>query len=94
MYKMSRFSSTGGMPDELEVESWAEGYFQNIVTLLNSFFTQVEPKEALARMEIIPFDKMVADELEGESEEIINIAVAKIKELMQIEFEFMRAYLK
>lgn len=94
MYHLSRFNSEGGKVDETQVEEWAEGYFHNLLTVFNSFFTVVEPKEAFSRMEKIPFTDIVAEELEGESEEIIKIAVEKTRELAEMELDFMRAYVE
>ncbi len=49
--------------------------------------------ETLARMSCIPFGKLVAEELEDESAEVIAIAVAKVNELAEIEMELLQAYL-
>jgi hypothetical protein len=78
----------------MQIEQWTDSFFQNMLNLLNSFFCRLDVAEAIARMELIPFEQLVADELEGEKPEIISIAVARVKELAEIEIEFMRAYLK
>lgn len=90
---ISRFESKNGIPDEGQVEEWTESYFHNLLNILNSFFSRVSVEEALSRMELVPFDQLVKDELQGESEEIIAIAVSKVNELAEIELSFMRAYL-
>jgi hypothetical protein len=93
MYNLSRFNLIDGKPDEDQVEAWAESYFYNIMNILNAFFSQVDIPETIARMSCIPFDKLVAEELEDESEEVVAIAVAKVKELAEIEMELLQAYL-
>jgi hypothetical protein len=93
MYNLSRFNCVDGKPDEDQVEAWAESYFYNIMNILNAFFSQVDVPETLARMSCIPFGKLVAEELEDESAEVIAIAVAKVNELAEIEMELLQAYL-
>lgn len=92
MYNLSRFNCVDGKPDEDQVEAWAESYFYNIMNILNAFFSQVDVPETLARMRCIPFDKLVAEELEDESAEVVAIAVAKVNELAEFEMELLQAY--
>ncbi len=92
MYKLSRFESKDGVPNLEQIEDWAENYFFNLLNIFNSFFVHVEIKEAVQRMGAIPFDELVREELEGENEEIILIAVKKVQELVKIEIEFMEIY--
>ena len=93
MYKLSRFNCIDGKPDQDQVEAWAESYFYNITNILNAFFAQVEISETIARMSCIPFDELVAEELEDESTEVITIAVAKVKELAEMELDLLQAYI-
>lgn len=90
---ISKFDSINGIPDETQIENWVETYFQNMLNIFNTFFTQVSPAEAVERMSQIPFGQLVAEALEGESEDIINKAVQFINEKAEMELEFMRAYL-
>lgn len=92
MYKLSRFQSVNGKPNREEIENWTENYFFNLLNTLNAFFAHVNVKEAASRMSHIPFEELVREQLEGESEEIIEIAVEKIKELAEIEMEFIESY--
>ncbi|SHG52816.1 hypothetical protein SAMN02745221_00403 [Thermosyntropha lipolytica DSM 11003] len=92
MYNLSRFTAVNGIPDREEVETWAENYFHNLLTLLNAFFSQVEIDDALDRMRKIPFAQLVVEELENESEEVKKIAVDKVMELVEIEIRYMEAY--
>lgn len=90
---ISKFDSVDGKPDEDQIQSWVEGYFQNMVTTLNSFFVHVSPAEAVERMSAVPFAQLVTEQLEGENETVISLAVEIINELAATELEFMRAYL-
>lgn len=92
MYKLSRFEFVNGKPNREEIEIWTENYFFNLLNTLNAFFSHVDVKEAASRMSAIPFDELIREQLEGESEEVIQIAVEKIKELAEIEMDFMRSY--
>lgn len=94
MYKLSRFNFVDGKPDQDQVEAWAESYFYNIMNILNAFFAQVEIPETIARMSCIPFDELIAEELEDESAEVITIAVAKVKELADMELDLLQAYIE
>lgn len=93
MYRLSRFNCIDGKPDEDQVEVWAESYFYNIMNILNAFFSQMDVTETIARMSCIPFDQLVAEELEDESPEVIAIAVNKALELLEIEMKLLKAYL-
>ena len=90
---ISKFDSVNGVPDEEQIRGWVEGYFQNTVMILNTFFVHVGAAEAVERMAAVPFDQLVREALEGESEAVINQAVAIINELASFELEYMRAYI-
>lgn len=90
---ISKFDSVDGKPDEDQIQTWVEGYFQNMLMTLNSFFVHVTPAEAVERMAAVPFAELMAEELDGESEVIISLAVEIINELAATELEFMRAYI-
>jgi len=53
----------------------------------------VSPAEAVDRMSAVPFAQLVTEELEGESEAVISLAVEIINEQAAVELEFMRAYI-
>ncbi|HHV16652.1 MAG TPA: hypothetical protein GXX58_08805 [Gelria sp.] len=93
MFKLSRFNRVDGKLDEHEVEVWAESYFYNLMNIFNAFFTRVDISETVDRMSCIPFDELVAKELENESPEIIDIAVNKTLELVEIEMELLQVYM-
>lgn len=93
MYNLSRFNCIDGQPDKDQVEVWAESYFYNLMNILNAFFSQVDIQETIARMSCIPFDELVAKELEDESPEVIAIAVNKTLELLETEMELLHIYL-
>lgn len=92
MYKLSKFDSVNGIPDREQIENWTETFFFNLLSIFNAFFSHVDVKEAASRMGAISFDDLVREQLEDESEEIINIAVEKIKELIEIEMDFLKSY--
>ena len=91
---ISKFNSVNGVPDADQIQTWIESYFQNMIMVLNSFFVHVSTAEAVERMEHVPFVNLVTEELEGESEAVIKIAVETINELAAIELECMRAYVE
>ena len=90
---ISKFDSIDGIPDADQIQTWVEGYFQNMIMMLNTFFVHVSPAEAVERMAAVPFAQLATEELEGESEAVINLAVEIINELAAVELEFMRAYI-
>ena len=90
---ISKFDSIDGVPDADQIQTWVEGYFQNMIIMLNTFFVHVSPAEAVERMSAVPFAQLVKEELEGESEAVISLAVEIINELAAVELEFMRAYI-
>jgi len=90
---ISKFDSIDGVPDADQIQTWAEGYFQNMIMMLNTFFVHVSPAEAVERMAAVPFAQLATEELEGESEAVIKLAVEIINELAAVELEFMRAYI-
>jgi hypothetical protein len=89
---ISKFDHIDGKPDEEQIENWVEEYFHNMLNILNTFFTVLDLKEALARMKAIPFESLIKEQLEDESEEVLKIAVARLNELLAIEIEFREYY--
>lgn len=92
MNSFSRFKAEYGQMDEELILNWTEAFFFNLMNVLNSFLSHLDVGEAAARLRAIPFDELVTEQLEGESEETIRIAVARINELREMELEFMDAY--
>ncbi|MEN6324596.1 MAG: hypothetical protein ABFD18_00075 [Syntrophomonas sp.] len=92
MYQVSKFDSVNGVPDEDQIENWVAEFFHGLLNVFNSFFCKLELEEAVSRMSMIPFEKLVREQLEDENDEVINIAVEKIKQLTEDELDFMRAY--
>ncbi len=93
MYHVSKFDSVNGVPDEEQIENWTAEFFHSLLNIFNSFFSKLELDEVYSRMSMIPFEKLVKEQLEDEKEEVVNIAVAKVKQLTEMELEFMRAYI-
>ncbi|WP_276621419.1 hypothetical protein [Syntrophomonas wolfei] len=92
MFQTHNFHNGDGTPDVDKIESWVENYFHSVFNILNSFLCTVDIKEATDRMQDIPFEGLVREQLENEDEEVIKIAVDHIKELAQAEIEIMKAY--
>lgn len=90
---ISKFDSINGVPDETQIQEWTEGYFQNLLMVLNSFFAHVSVEEAVERMAQVSFAQLVTETLEGESEAVIKLALEIVNEMAEVELETMRAYL-
>ncbi len=90
---LSKFDRINGVLDEEQVENWVAEYFHSLLNIFNAFFCQLEVEEAVSRMSAIPFEKLVLEQLAGEDEEIQELARCEIRQLAEIELEFMRAYL-
>ncbi|WP_054696341.1 hypothetical protein [Syntrophomonas palmitatica] len=93
MLKISKFSQINGKADEDEVLAWVDSYFYNLMNIFSAFFAKIEVAETISRIECIPFDELVRQELEDEGEETIVLAVNRIMEMVAIEMEMMRSYL-
>lgn len=89
---MSKFDHIDGRPDEEQVLAWSEQFFFNLLNVLNAFFSNVDIKDAAERMSLIPFDQLVLEQLEDESEEIRAIATARVIELAEMEVSYLQAY--
>jgi len=89
----SRFALVNGVPDSEQIEEWAESYFQGLLTMMNLFYSRTDMSEVLKSMEAIPFNQMAAQELDGESLEVIEIAMNLIDEIAAREIEYIKAYL-
>jgi hypothetical protein len=62
---ISKFDSVDGKPDEDQIQTWVEGYFQNMITTLNSFFVHVSAAEAVERMSAVPLPSWSARNWKG-----------------------------
>jgi len=91
---ISKFDSVNGVPDETQIQEWTETYFYGLLTIFNTFFAQLSVAEAVERMSQIPFAQLAAEELEGESEIIINMAVELVNDMAKTELDVMQAYLE
>ncbi|MFY9120019.1 MAG: hypothetical protein ACOXZ6_10770 [Syntrophomonadaceae bacterium] len=93
MMHISKFEHVDGQPVEEQVEEWAETYFFNMMNILNPFLSHVDVAEAVERLKSIPFDQLVIEELEGEDEAVLTIAVNKIREMAEAEIAFQESYI-
>jgi len=94
MYRVNKFNSHNSIPNEEQIETWVEKYFFSLFSLFTAFFSKVEAKEAVLRMNSIPFDKLLKKELEGESEEVVEIALKKLQDLVETEMQVLKAYVE
>jgi hypothetical protein len=90
---LSKFDRINGVLDEEQVENWVAEYFHSLLNIFNAFFCQLEVEEAVSRMSAIPFEKLILEQLADEDEEVRELARCEIRQLAEIELEFMRAYL-
>jgi hypothetical protein len=93
MVHISKFEHVDGQPVEEQVEEWAETYFFNLMNILNPFLSHVEVADAVERLKNIPFDQLVIEELEGEDQAVLTIAVNKIREMAEAEISFQESYI-
>lgn len=92
MANQSKFDYIDGQPDEEQIISWSEEFFFNILSMLNSFYSQNGYKDAGERLKSVSFDKLVNDQLENENDEVKTIAIRRVKELAEIEIDFLSSY--
>lgn len=93
MIFMSRFEHSDGYPVAEQVEAWGQKFFFDTFQLLNAFLSQLEDSaDAYERLALVPFEELVREELEGEAEESVAIAVRVVTELAAQELEFIKAY--
>jgi hypothetical protein len=90
---ISKFTLVNGIPDSEQIEEWAESYFQGLLQMMNHFYSRADINEVLKSMEAAPFDQMAAKELEGESPEVIAVAMKLVNEMAQREIAYIKAYL-
>ncbi|MGI5920954.1 MAG: hypothetical protein ACOX6I_04385 [Syntrophomonadaceae bacterium] len=88
----SKFELINGQPDVDQVEAWAESFFESMLNMVNGFYCRLDIKEVADNMGNIPFEQMVREQLRNENEEVINIAVAKVRELAKMQIEYLQAY--
>jgi hypothetical protein len=93
MTMSSRFGLIEGRPDAEEIEAWAESYFQGLVQMMQGFYAQADMDEVLSSMQAIPFHRLATQELDGESPQVIELAMQFINDLAAREIEYMQAYL-
>ncbi len=92
MTNISKFDHIDGKPDEDQILAWSEEFFFNLLNVLNAFFANVDIKDAVERMSLVPFEQLVLEQLTDESEGTKAIATARVKELAEMEISFLKAY--
>ncbi|MGI5912381.1 MAG: hypothetical protein ACOX6E_07380 [Syntrophomonadaceae bacterium] len=93
-FRNSQFHLIDGQCDIDQIEDWVQSFFDSTVNLINSFYYRLDLNETINALINIPFEEMVREQLKNESEQVITIAVAKIKELADMQIEYLKAYVK
>ncbi len=89
----SRFNLVNGIPDSEQIEEWAEAYFESLLRMMNLFYARTDLTSVLESMEAIQFSQMAAQELAGETPEVIATAMKIIDEIAVREIEYIKAYM-
>ncbi|MEA4926735.1 MAG: hypothetical protein VB084_15685 [Syntrophomonadaceae bacterium] len=82
-----------GIPDSEQIEEWAEAYFESLLRMMNLFYARTDLTSVLESMEAIKFSQMAAQELAGETPEVIATATKMIDEIAAREIEYIKAYM-
>lgn len=91
-YPVGEFYTQDGQPDIDQIEEWVESYFSIVMNMINGFLSSVDIKEAAARIKDIPFEQLVREQLADESDEVVAIAAAKMKELAEMQVAYLQSY--
>ncbi|PKM76967.1 MAG: hypothetical protein CVU90_09530 [Firmicutes bacterium HGW-Firmicutes-15] len=89
----SKFNLIDGVPDLEQIEEWAEEYYNGLVSMMKPLWGLADINDVLKSMAGIPFDKLVTDELAGESATLINLAIDQVKQIGTREIEYIKAYM-
>ncbi|MGE5372825.1 MAG: hypothetical protein ACM3QZ_12620 [Solirubrobacterales bacterium] len=92
MIKNYRFSDLQGTINHDALEEWAESYFQSLMGLLNTFFNKVDPAVVAERLEAVPVEDLVKEQLEDELEPVQARAIELVRELLADEVDYYKAY--
>ena len=90
----SRFEHIDGIPDIEQIEEWDENYYQRLLTMMNPLFSRVPIDDVVNSLSAIQFNKLVTEELAGESSEIIKLAMEYIAKVADREIEYIKAYIE
>ena len=93
MEHISKFELIDGVPDIDQVEEWAENYYNSILNMMKPFWGLADINDVLKSMAEIPFDKLVTEELAGESAMLIKLAIDQVNQIAAREIESIKAYL-
>lgn len=92
MINSRHFSDLQNVIDFDALQEWCENYFQNVMSFVTAFTGRMKPEEAIARINEIPIDEMVAEVLENELEAVRTKAAETLRALLTEELESYRAY--
>jgi len=90
----SRFEHIDGIPDIEQIEEWAENYYQSLLTMMNPLFSHVNMNDVVDSLSAIQFNRLVSEELTGESAEIIKLAMECVEKVADREIEYIKAYIE
>ncbi|MDD4803392.1 MAG: hypothetical protein PHF24_10740 [Syntrophomonas sp.] len=90
---MSNFQLMNGIPDQEQIEAWAEEYYRNLLSMMKPLWSKADINDVLKSLEAIPFDKLVSEQLTEESAAVIKLAVDQVKQTAAREIEYIKAYM-
>jgi hypothetical protein len=89
----SKFKLIDGAPDLEQIEEWAEDYYTGLLNMMKPLWGLADINDMLNSMAGIPFDKLVTEELAGESEAVIKLAIDQTKQIAAREIRYIQAYM-
>jgi hypothetical protein len=82
-----------GVPDLEQIEEWSENYYNGLLNMMKPLWGFADINDVLKSMAAIPFEKLVSEELSGESAIVIKMATDQIKQIAAREIEYIKAYM-
>jgi hypothetical protein len=89
----SKFMLKDGVPDLEQIEEWAEDYYNGLLNMMKPLWGLADINDVLKSMAGIPFDKLVTEQLAGESATLIKLVIDQIKQIADREIEYIKAYM-
>ncbi|MDD3365354.1 MAG: hypothetical protein PHZ03_10270 [Syntrophomonas sp.] len=93
MEHTSKFNIIDGVPDLEQIEEWAEDYYNGVLSMMKPLWGFIDINDVLKSMAGISFDKLVTEELVGESAAVIKLAIDQVNQIAAREIEYIKAYM-
>ncbi len=93
MEHTSKFELIDGEPDLEQIEEWAEDYYNGLLNMMKPLWGLADINDVLKSMAGIPFNKLVTEELAGESATLIKLAIDQVNQIAAREIEYIKAYM-